>query len=42
MLGANDAAAVYGKPGIDIDAVIRGVRWLMKGGEVVVDKRQTR
>ncbi|MEO7966028.1 MAG: amidohydrolase family protein, partial [Gemmatimonadaceae bacterium] len=34
-----DIVAVEGDPATDINAVIRGVRWVMKGGEVVVDRR---
>jgi imidazolonepropionase-like amidohydrolase len=34
-----DIVAVDGDPTRDIDVVIRGVRWVMKGGAVVVDKR---
>ena len=33
-----DIAAVEGDPLANIDAVIHGVRWVMKNGEVVVDK----
>jgi imidazolonepropionase-like amidohydrolase len=33
-----DLVAVEGDPLADIDAVIRGVRWVMKGGTVVVDR----
>jgi len=33
-----DVVAVEGDPLADIDAVIQNVRWVMKGGEVVVDK----
>jgi len=33
-----DIAAVEGNPLEDIEAVVRRVRWVMKGGEVVVDK----
>jgi imidazolonepropionase-like amidohydrolase len=32
-----DIVAVEGDPLADIDAVINGVRWVMKGGTVVVD-----
>ncbi len=35
-----DIVAVEGDPLQDIHAAIRGVRWVMKGGEVVVDKRK--
>jgi hypothetical protein len=31
--------AVDGNPLADINVVIDGVRWVMKGGAVVVDKR---
>jgi imidazolonepropionase-like amidohydrolase len=34
-----DIVAVEGDPTTDIDAVINGVRWVMKGGRVVVDRR---
>jgi imidazolonepropionase-like amidohydrolase len=34
-----DIVAVEGDPLADIGAVIEGVRWVMKGGTVVVDKR---
>ncbi|MSR36005.1 MAG: amidohydrolase family protein [Gemmatimonadetes bacterium] len=34
-----DIAAVEGDPLRDIDVVINNVRWVMKGGTVVVDKR---
>jgi len=34
-----DLVAVEGDPLKDIDAVIKGVRWVMKDGAVVVDKR---
>ena len=34
-----DIAAVEGDPLRDIDVVINNVRWVMKGGSVVVDKR---
>jgi imidazolonepropionase-like amidohydrolase len=34
-----DIVAVEGDPTADIDAVITGVRWVMKGGRVVVDRR---
>ena len=33
-----DLVAVEGDPLADIDAIIHGVRWVMKGGEVVVNK----
>ena len=33
-----DMVAVEGDPLADIDVVIQQVRWVMKGGEVVVDK----
>jgi imidazolonepropionase-like amidohydrolase len=33
-----DIVAVEGDPLADIDAVINGVRWVMKGGTVVVDR----
>ena len=35
-----DLVAVSGEPLADIGAVISGVRWVMKGGQVVVDKTQ--
>jgi imidazolonepropionase-like amidohydrolase len=34
-----DLVAVAGDPLTDIQAAITGVRWVMKGGVVVVDKR---
>ena len=34
-----DIAAVSGDPRTDIEVVITGVKWVMKGGSVVVDKR---
>jgi imidazolonepropionase-like amidohydrolase len=34
-----DVVAVEGDPLTDIGAVVQGVRWVMKGGRVVVDKR---
>ncbi|HYV96497.1 MAG TPA: amidohydrolase family protein [Gemmatimonadaceae bacterium] len=34
-----DIVAIAGDPLTDIDAVINGVKWVMKGGAVVVDKR---
>jgi imidazolonepropionase-like amidohydrolase len=34
-----DVVAVEGDPLADIGAVTRGVRWVMKGGAVVVDRR---
>ena len=37
-----DIVAVEGDPVADIGAVIDGVRWVMKGGVVVVDKTTTR
>ena len=33
-----DVIAVEGDPLTDVSAVVRGVRWVMKGGRVVVDK----
>jgi imidazolonepropionase-like amidohydrolase len=33
-----DLVAVEGDPAADINAVIGGVKWVMKGGEVVVDR----
>lgn len=33
-----DLVGVQGDPETDINAVIQGVRWVMKGGEVVVDR----
>jgi imidazolonepropionase-like amidohydrolase len=38
--GFADIVAVDGNPLTDINAVIGGVRWVMKGGAVVVDRRQ--
>ncbi len=35
-----DLVAVEGDPLADIGAIVRGVRWVMKGGRVVVDKTQ--
>jgi imidazolonepropionase-like amidohydrolase len=35
-----DIVAVDGDPTTDIHVVIDSVRWVMKGGAVVVDKRQ--
>jgi imidazolonepropionase-like amidohydrolase len=35
-----DVVAVEGDPLADITAVTRGVRWVMKGGAVVVDRRR--
>jgi imidazolonepropionase-like amidohydrolase len=37
-----DIAAVEGDPLSDITAVTQRVRWVMKGGKVVVDKREVR
>jgi imidazolonepropionase-like amidohydrolase len=34
-----DIVAVEGDPLVDIQAAIRGVRWVMKGGTIMVDKR---
>jgi imidazolonepropionase-like amidohydrolase len=34
-----DLVAVDGDPLADIEVVVKGVRWVMKGGEVVVDRR---
>jgi imidazolonepropionase-like amidohydrolase len=34
-----DIVAVDGDPLRDIGSVINGVRWVMKGGAVVVDRR---
>jgi imidazolonepropionase-like amidohydrolase len=34
-----DIVAVEGDPLADIDVLISRVRWVMKGGRVVVDKR---
>lgn len=36
-----DMIAVEGDPLANIDAVIRGVRWVMKGGQVVVDRTKS-
>jgi imidazolonepropionase-like amidohydrolase len=36
-----DLVAVEGDPLADIGAVVRGVRWVMKGGRVVVDSTRT-
>ena len=35
-----DIVAVEGDPLKDINAVINGVRWVMKDGVVVIDRRQ--
>jgi imidazolonepropionase-like amidohydrolase len=35
-----DIVAVEGDPLADINVVVRGVRWVMKGGAVVVDRRK--
>ena len=37
-----DIAAVEGDPLADIDAAIHKVRWVMKGGSVVVDRTKER
>ncbi len=37
-----DLVAVEGDPLADVDAVIHGVRWVMKGGAVVVDRTAPR
>lgn len=37
-----DIVAVEGDPSRDINAVINGVRWVMKSGEIVVDKTKTK
>jgi imidazolonepropionase-like amidohydrolase len=34
-----DIVAVDGDPRADIDVILKGVKWVMKGGRVVVDKR---
>jgi imidazolonepropionase-like amidohydrolase len=34
-----DVVAIEGDPLQDVGAVVRGVRWVMKGGKVVVDRR---
>jgi imidazolonepropionase-like amidohydrolase len=34
-----DIVAVEGDPLADIQAVLKNVRWVMKGGAVMVDKR---
>ena len=36
-----DIVAVEGDPLADVDAIINGVRWVMKGGAVVVDRRSS-
>jgi imidazolonepropionase-like amidohydrolase len=36
-----DIVAVEGDPMRDIDVVVRHVRWVMKGGKVVVDRVTT-
>ncbi|MCC7125372.1 MAG: amidohydrolase family protein [Acidobacteria bacterium] len=35
-----DIVALDGDPMADISVVVKGVRWVMKGGQVVVDRRQ--
>jgi imidazolonepropionase-like amidohydrolase len=37
-----DIVAVEGEPLADVNALINGVRWVMKGGQVVVDKAHDR
>ncbi len=37
-----DIVAIEGDPARDVNATIYGVRWVMKGGAVVVDKRSAR
>jgi imidazolonepropionase-like amidohydrolase len=37
-----DIVAVEGDPLADVDVLVDGVRWVMKGGRVVVDKRSTK
>ena len=34
-----DIVAVEGDPLVQIDALFTGVRWVMKDGKVVIDKR---
>jgi imidazolonepropionase-like amidohydrolase len=34
-----DIVAVRGDPRSDVNVVLKGVKWVMKGGRVVVDKR---
>jgi len=34
-----DVVAIQGEPLKNIDDVIQGVKWVMRGGTVVVDKR---
>jgi imidazolonepropionase-like amidohydrolase len=36
-----DITAVEGDPLTDVNAAVRGVRWVMKGGEVVVDQTKS-
>jgi imidazolonepropionase-like amidohydrolase len=36
-----DIVAIDGDPLTDVQSIIRGVRWVMKGGRVVVDKTET-
>ena len=36
-----DIVAVEGDPLADVDAIINGVRWVMKGGAVVADRRSS-
>jgi imidazolonepropionase-like amidohydrolase len=40
--GFADIVAVEGDPLADVNVLINGVRWVMKGGTVVVDRRQAR
>jgi len=35
-----DMVAIEGDPTTDVSAIISGVKWVMKGGKVVVDKRR--
>jgi len=35
-----DLVAIDGNPLTDVGTIINGVRWIMKGGQVVVDKTQ--
>jgi imidazolonepropionase-like amidohydrolase len=35
-----DIVALQGDPMADISVVLKGVRWVMKGGHVVVDRQQ--
>ncbi|MBK9110032.1 MAG: hypothetical protein IPM92_17115 [Saprospiraceae bacterium] len=36
-----DMVAIEGDPFKDIQAVIKGVKWVMKDGEAIIDKRSS-